>query len=190
MKRAFILILPLFLLMINLVSAFYVDLYYLSPDYLFNSEWTRLILTFVFFYAVIFFGAVKAFRHQRSVAVIVAFILAILITYTLWSRGYLTGYVDRAFGDWLIAIAFFVVLGVVVRFLYSTANEGVLILGLIVIWLILWWLYRVSAFSLTLPSGLALFFEIITGWVGFILLIIGCAIIWFNRPSHEIRLKK
>ncbi len=175
---------------IHFVSAYYGQLYYLSPEYLFNSEWFRLILAFVFFYAVIFFGALKAFRHERSVAVIVAFILALLISYALWARGYLDWYVDSNFGDWLIVIAFFVILGVVVRFLYSTASDGMLITGLVAVWLILWWMYRISAFPFVLPAGIEIFFEILTGWIGFILLIITCAIVWFNKPSHEIRLTR
>ena len=176
------------LFMLPVVSAFYQpSLYWLRPEYFFNSPWFRWGLAFIFFYAIVFFGAKRAFRENNAVATAVAFVLAMIISYALWARGYLNFYFSSDLLDWAIVLAFLLVFAIFIRFLYTRASRFGSILALIAGWAALFMLYTSNAIPFySLPEGVKIFFELATGMPGIIAVML-TALILALRPDDEHR---
>lgn len=193
-----------FLLYVSLASAY---TSYYSPEYVLNifleNMWIRFGLVFVVFYVIVFFGAQKAFREQRAVSVVLAFVISLLMSYWMLQRGWLNFdmffyssggfgslYYSLVYDGWLAVIGFLIVGIVLMWFIAKKGTEGWIITTLILYWLLVTWMYRFNYGLLSYLSGTPqLIFELFTGPIGIFLIVVVCAIVWFNRPHHDIRVR-
>ena len=161
--------------------------YYWSPEELLQSEWARFSLAFVFFYALLFFAAKGAFKDSAQVAVVVAAVGALVISYALLVRGYLNFLMDNSFLDTLVLIALIILLGVLVRFLYAHATKGVGIMTVFLMWGGFFLINNSGHSSLSgLPSRIRDILDLVSGLPGFVVALIIAGIIAMKGSKHKI----
>lgn len=163
--------------------------YFFSPQDLLQSEWVRFSIAFVFFYALIFFAGKNAFKGQTQAAVVVAFVGALIVSYALLARGYLDFYIDNGAMDTIVLIAFIILLGVLVRFLYAHATKGVGIMTVFLIWAGLAFISSSGHSSLSaLPYRIRDILDLAGGPVGFIVALVLAGIMAMKSSGHRPRL--
>lgn len=183
MKRGMFLSLLAGIFILPLASAFP---YFFSPEYalhdLFNSITFRFILSFVLFYALFFYAASQAFRNERSIAVVVATVVSLLISYALLDRGFLSFYFENEFMSWMVLLALLTLLGIVFRYLYLNASKPVAIVAVLLTVIGICMINDSGHPSLyNLPEGAQIFLEYACGPVGWIIALILMAIISMKK---------
>jgi len=188
-KQIYLYILTIFSFFISatLVSAYSpYSIYWLRPEYLLDSSLVRFGLVFLFFYAVIYFGAKKVFKEETAIAMVVSFVIALFASYSLWIRGFLDFYFSFNVFDWVLVIVFLIFFVLFAKFLYTSSSKFGSIFALIAMWIALFLLYTSDFFpSYALPDGLKLFFEIITGQIGIALVIIIIIFLIFKKDQKK-----
>src|SRR3989338_5128428 len=105
-----------------------------SPQELLYNEWTRFALAFIVFFVIIFFASEKAFHNEKRVSIILSVALSLIISYALLIQGYLEFYSNSTILDWIIAIAFLLIIGIVIKFLAGRESKFGIIMGLFAVW--------------------------------------------------------
>ncbi|MBS3089741.1 hypothetical protein J4461_02550 [Candidatus Pacearchaeota archaeon] len=161
-----------------------------SPQELLYNEWTRFALAFIVFFVIIFFASEKAFHNEKRVSIILSVALSLIISYALLIQGYLEFYSNSTILDWIIAIAFLLIIGIVIKFLAGRESKFGIIMGLFAVWGIITFLVYNDMIPLySLPASLEFLINVIASTAGFIAVVLIAILISLKKKDHKLKLQ-
>jgi len=126
-----------------------------SPLYvLMNDEWAQVAIIFVIFFGVIFFATKKLFKNEAGIAAVVSVAIALIISMSLYRKGFLFDYLGGDIGALAVFFALLLAIAFLIRLIYVNLGRGMTALLLI-------FLYPIMIFiDLTswLPDGRLLYY--------------------------------
>src|SRR3989338_780048 len=161
-----------------------------SPQELLYNEWTRFALAFIVFFVIIFFASEKAFHNEKRVSIILSVALSLIISYALLIQGYLEFYSNSTILDWIIAIAFLLIIGIVIKFLAGRESKFGIIMWLFAVWGIITFLVYNDMIPLySLPASLEFLINVIASTAGFIAVVLIAILISLKKKDHKLKLQ-
>ena len=158
-------------------------------DFLTYDPFFRFILLFILFFAIVFFAVKNAFGEKnRNIAIIVAFVLSMFITLALVQRGYLFSYFGDDIGAWALIIAVIVAIGLLIKLAYANLGKWGAIVVLALAWFMLLALDPYDYIPLGSGGDTIIgIYDLLTGYWGFLGLILVCLIIGFRKDKKDKR---
>jgi len=145
--------------------------------FLYNQNF-QFVLIFAIFFAVIYFSTKKVFKGETGIAIAVSVAISLIISLAMAKRGMLYDLLGGEIGSWAIVIGFFIVIVFLISLTYSRLGKG----GTITI---IWLLYLILLYAdpgSRIPYGmlswiLGTIYDLMSGWLGIILMIVATIII-------------
>jgi len=159
---------------------------YRSPlDYL-ENEWVTFIILFLIFFAVIYYSINKTTKNP-AVSVIVALGISLFISLALTRRGLLWGY-GQGIDAWVLLGAAIIGIGFLIKFASESFGRAGAIATVILIWIILNAIdsYQILPDTLLYSDNFMVFYEILTSFVGAIVLIIIAILFTKGREAESV----
>ena len=143
-------------------------------------------IVFIFFLAFIFMTIYKVFGN-KGIAMVMAVAISGLITFALFSRGFLSGYGADNISDFAIAFGVLLVAGFIVKIAYSSLGKPGSIFVLWFLWLALFFVDPYELFSYgNVADGFAFIHSVLTGIFGLFIVLVVSAIIVFKKKKSAL----
>lgn len=159
---------------------------YRSPlDYL-ENEWVTFTILFLIFFAVIYYSINKTTKNP-AVSVIVALGISLFISLALTRRGLLWGY-GEGIDAWVLLGAAIIGIGFLIKFASESFGRAGAIATVILIWIILNAIdpYQILPDTLLYSDNFMVFYELLKGFAGAIVLIIIAILFTKGREDESV----
>lgn len=174
MVKLFSWILVLVLVSLPFVAAYNGQGYsYFSPSQILENEWIVFALIFVGCFAIIYFALERTMKGNRGAVVVIAIVISLFLAVAVSQKTRYYGYLGSAIGGWLFIILIVIIFLFLIKLLMGAVGLAGLLIVLWGVWILMRFLdpYEILPYEF-LTSGILNVYEILAGWLSFIILVI------------------
>ena len=161
---------------------------YSSPLEALGGESARVVMVGLLFFAILLLSTQKAFgKENKGVAVLVSILVSLLITFTLYQRGFFQTYAGDEFGGWLIFFGFLVIFFFIFKSAYRHLDGLPFVFFLFLFWIVFHFFVDPVLIFPSISNGVLFIYSLLFGWPGLILILITGLIVFSNRKHLRLR---